>query len=119
MNDRESTITDLKEAVRSLVIKKGWGKDGHQNPQHVAMAMTVEMSELLEHFQWMEKEEVEALMAGQPRETLQAIAEEFADVMIYGLQLADTLHIDIASEVERKLDIVDHRAAHRHNEGRP
>ena len=51
MNDSNTTINQLKEAVHALCIRKGWGVEGVQNPQHVAMAMTVEMSELLEHFQ--------------------------------------------------------------------
>ena len=37
------------------------------------------------------------------------IGEEFADVMMYGLQLARTLGIDITGQVLRKIDIVDHR----------
>ena len=37
------------------------------------------------------------------------IAEEFADVMMYGLQLARTLGFDITEQVLRKIDIVDHR----------
>ena len=47
MNDRETTVSDLKEAVHQLCLRKGWGEEGVQNPQQVAMAMTVEMSELL------------------------------------------------------------------------
>ena len=37
------------------------------------------------------------------------IAEEFADVMMYGLQLARTLNIDITQQILRKIDIVDRR----------
>ena len=109
MNDRETTVSQLKEAVHQLCLRKGWGVEGIQNPQQVAMAMTVEMSELLEHFQWMNPDDVRALVAGEkPGKTAQ-IAEEFADVMMYGMQLARTLGIDVAHEVERKIDIVDHR----------
>ena len=36
--------------------------------------------------------------------------EEFADVMMYGLQLADALHIDVTQQILRKIDIVDHRS---------
>ena len=109
MNDADTSISELKRQVLSLCRRKGWGKDGVQNPQHVAMAMTVEMSELLEHFQWLNPPEVEALMEGRDPERARLIAEEFADVMMYGLQLADTLSIDVTSEILRKIDIVDHR----------
>ena len=111
MNDRETTIDQLKQAVHELCMRKGWGENGRQNPQQVAMAMTVEMSELLEHFQWMGPEDVRALMEGKNPEKTALIAEEFADVFMYGMQLARTLGIDVAAQVERKIDIVDHRPA--------
>ena len=109
MNDRDTTIAELKQAVHELCLRKGWGVEGVQNPQHVAMAMTVEMSELLEHFQWLNPPEVEALMNGRDPARVAMIAEEFADVMMYGLQLARTLGIDVTEQVLRKIDIVDHR----------
>ncbi len=56
MNDRDTTLGALKDLVHALCLRKGWGEDGVQNPQHVAMAMTVEMSELLEHFQWLDED---------------------------------------------------------------
>ncbi len=109
MNDSNTTISTLKEQVLALCRRKGWGVDGIQDPQHVAMAMTVEMSELLEHFQWLDREDVEDLQAGKDPERRAQIAEEFADVMMYGLQLTYTLGIDVTSEIMRKIDIVDHR----------
>ena len=109
MNDGNTTLNQLKEQVYQMCLRKGWGVEGVQNPQHVAMAMTVEMSELLEHFQWLNPEDVEALTAGRDPERVALIGEEFADVMMYGLQLARTLGIDITGQVLRKIDIVDHR----------
>lgn len=108
-NDKNTNLAQLKQSVHELCLRKGWGIDGVQNPQHVAMAMTVEMSELLEHFQWLNPEDVDRLMAGKDPERCAMIAEEFADVMMYGLQLARTLGIDITEQILRKIDIVDHR----------
>ena len=48
-------------------------------------------------------------MQGRDPERVAMIAEEFADVMMYGLQLARTLNIDISEQVERKIGIVDKR----------
>ena len=109
MDDHNTNISELKERVHALCLRKGWGVDGVQNPQHVAMAMTVEMSELLEHFQWLNPEDVERLVRGGDPRRRAMIAEEFADVMMYGLQLARTLGIDVTGEILRKIDIVDHR----------
>ena len=109
MNDGNATLNQLKEEVHRLCLRKRWGVEGVQNPQHVAMAMTVEMSELLEHFQWLNPEDVQALMDGRDPERVALIAEEFADVMMYGLQLTYTLGIDITQQVMRKIGIVDAR----------
>ena len=108
-SDNETSLSQLKQQVHELCLRKGWGINGVQNPQQVAMAMTVEMSELLEHFQWLNPEDVERLKRGDDPERCAMIAEEFADVMMYGLQLARTLGIDITQQIMRKIDIVDHR----------
>ena len=110
MNDRVTTISQLKEEILAMCRRKGWGdNEGIQNPQHVAMAMTVEMSELLEHFQWLNQDNVNDLLEGKDPERTALIAEEFADIMMYGLQLAYSLKIDVAQQIERKIGIVDKR----------
>ncbi len=109
MKDENTPIAELRRAVRDLCREKHWGRDGDQDPRQVAMAMTVEMSELLENFQWMEEDEVERLWARKDPERIARIAEEFADVMMYGLQLTGTLGIDVASELEKKIEKVRRR----------
>ena len=109
MSDTNTALAELKEQVHQLCLRKGWGENGVQDPQHVAMAMTVEMSELLEHFQWLNPNDVQRLMRGEDPERCALIAEEFADVMMYGLQLARTLNFDITEQILRKIEIVDHR----------
>jgi len=108
-NDVNTSIAELKQRVHELCLRKGWGNEGVQNPQQVAMAMTVEMSELLEHFQWLNADDVQRLMDGGDPQRCAMIAEEFADIMMYGLQLARTLNIDVTQQILRKIDIVDHR----------
>lgn len=109
MNDFNTTIAQLKDQVIALCRRKAWGENGIQNPQQVAMAMTVEMSELLEHFQWLDKQDVQRLMDGEDPDRCAMIAEELADTLIYSLQLARALDIDITEQILRKIDIVDHR----------
>lgn len=109
MTDKSATIAELKEQVYQLCLRKGYGTDGVQNPQHIAMAMTVEMSELLEHFQWLDEGGISALLRGDDPERVAQIAEEFADVMMYGLQLMRMLNIDVSDAILRKIAIVDRR----------
>ena len=107
MTDSQTTVFQLKQAIHELCLQKGWGdQNGIQNPQHVAMAMTVEMSELLERCQWLEPGQVQDLLDGKDPARARQIGEEFADVMMYGLQLMYSLDIDVAREIERKIGIV-------------
>ena len=63
------------------------------------MALSVEASELVEHFQWLTQEE-----SVKPDATKRAaIASEIADVQIYLLRLADKLAIDIEAAVAAKI----------------
>ena len=109
MNDQNTTIAELKERVHQLCLEKGWGDMGVQNPQQVAMAMTVEMAELLEHFQWLNDKQVQALLDGKDPDRTAMIAEEYADVMMYGLQLMRALRIDVTEQMLRKIEIVKRR----------
>ncbi|MBE5791993.1 MAG: hypothetical protein E7322_07575 [Clostridiales bacterium] len=77
MHDDVTTVSQLKDAIHAMCLKKGWGcETGVQNPQHVAMAMTVEMSELLEHFQWLDPDGVQVLLKGKDEKRKQKTAEE-------------------------------------------
>lgn len=110
VNDANTPIAELKRQILALCRRKGWGDErGVQNPQHVAMAMTVEMSELLEHFQWLNPQDVDGAAGRKGSARVALIAEEFADVMMYGLQLCDALGIDVTQQILRKIEIVDQR----------
>ena len=67
-SDRDTPIFELKRQILAMCRRKGWGdENGVQDPQHVAMAMTVEMAELLEHFQWLNAADVERLYRAATR----------------------------------------------------
>lgn len=109
--DEKTTLAELKEAVLQMARYRGWGdENGIQNPQQMAMAMSVEMGEMLEHFAWLDADGVQRLLAGDMPKRREHIAEEFADVLIYGLQVMNALHVDIADAVLSKVDIVRQRA---------
>lgn len=89
------------EAIRKKLDDFAGERDWNQfhSPKNLAMALSVEASELLEHFQWLTQQQSAEL--GQ--ETLQTVAAEIADVQIYLIRLADKLGIDIESAVQRKM----------------
>ena len=61
--------------------------------------------------QWLDADGVQALLDGKDPKRVREIGEEFADVMMYGLQLMRALDIDVSSEIERKIGIVLKRPA--------
>jgi NTP pyrophosphatase (non-canonical NTP hydrolase) len=97
MNDKNTTVEALKCEIINLCRRKGWGEDGIQHPQHICMAMMVEACEVLEHFMDMTPEAETALMSGGEIAEKQEIAEEIADVLMYGLQIMYTLGVDVSA----------------------
>ena len=108
--DSKTTIQDLKEAVRDLCLYRGWGGDSAvQNPQRMAMAMAIELGELMEQFAWLDDDQLDELLAGNLPVRRDHIAEELADILIYALHLIRALDIDISEAMLRKIEIVKKR----------
>lgn len=109
--DERVTLADLKEAVREMCICRGWGgENAIQNPQQMAMAMAVELGEMMEHFAWLGPEDVQALLDGHSPKRRDMIAEEMCDVLIYAIQIMRALDVDISDTLLKKIDIVKQRA---------
>lgn len=92
-----NNIDDIQRAVEVFATERDWNK--FHTPKNLAIALSVEASELLEHFQWIDGKETQQL----PAETLAAVREEIADVQVYLARLADKLNIDIFNAVEEKM----------------
>lgn len=87
----------LKENIREFSIERDWLK--FHSPKNLAMALTVEAGELMEHFQWMETDASRHLSD----ETRVMIQEEMADVLIYLIRLADELDLDLEKAAMDKI----------------
>ena len=90
-------LQELKVRVREFVAQRDW--DRFHSPKNLAMALSVEASELVELFQWLTEEESAALADDRRRR----VAEELADVLWFLVRLADRLDIDLLEAAERKL----------------
>ncbi|WP_216328082.1 nucleotide pyrophosphohydrolase [Deinococcus aestuarii] len=88
-------VEALQQDLRRFSARRGWGR--HHNPKSLVMALTVEVAELVEHFQWLTEDE--SFRPADP----EGVQEEVADVLIYLIQIADQLNIDIAEAVNRKM----------------
>jgi dCTP diphosphatase len=87
----------LLEKIRVFRDERDWAQ--FHNPKDMAIAISLEAGELLEHFLWKNPEEVMARVESHR----EAISEEIADIAIYLTELADNLGIDLAAAMEAKL----------------
>lgn len=87
----------LTTSLRSFAELRDWNQ--FHSPKNLAMALSVEVAEILEHFQWLTEQESSKL----PEEKLAEVREEIGDVLIYLVRLADVLGIDPLEAAEDKL----------------
>jgi dCTP diphosphatase len=100
MRDADTTISQLKEAVRAFIRERAWVP--YHTPRNLALSMAVELGELLEHFQWRDdKESVRYLQEDAHR---QAVGEELADLACYLLSFSIATGIDLSEAIAKKLE---------------
>ena len=90
-------LAELKERLRIFVAERDWGQ--FHSPKNLAMALSVEASELVELFQWLTEEQSVAVDEKLRRQA----AEELADVLWFLVRIADVLDIDLLQAAESKL----------------
>jgi len=90
------TIQKLTGEMNRFVEAMGWYEENSPLPQtarNIAISLSLEAAEVLEHFQWSEDADSDAL------------AEELADVALYLLQLAYLTGIDLEQAIFDKLAV--------------
>jgi NTP pyrophosphatase (non-canonical NTP hydrolase) len=92
-------MDDLVKAVLAFCDEREWGP--FHNPKDLAISITLEAAELLEHFQWKSPGEVEAFLAAE--ENRKRLGEEMADVLILLISLADAAGLDLLEAARAKL----------------
>ena len=90
-------LATLRDRLRAFALERDWA--AFHSPKNIACALSVEAAELLEHFQWMTEDQSRVPEASQR----EAIALEAADVLLYLIQLADQLGIDLLAAADRKI----------------
>jgi len=97
LRDMNADIDSLRERLRAFALERDWGQ--FHSPKNLACALSIEAAELLEHFQWMTEEQSRAPADAQREQ----IAQEAADVLLYLIQFADQLGIDLLAAADRKM----------------
>lgn len=91
------TLIELRDALRGFADDRDW--EQFHSPKNLAIALSVEASELLEHFTWL----TQAESAQLAEETLLQVREEMADVLLYLVRLADRLDVDLGQAARAKI----------------
>jgi NTP pyrophosphatase (non-canonical NTP hydrolase) len=91
-------MNDLRDALRKFVAERDW--DQFHSPKNLSMALSIEASELMEHFQWLTEEQSKQLAP----EKLAQVQDELADVLVYLVRLADKLDVDLLAAAAAKIE---------------
>ena len=90
-------MKEIIEKLRAFADERDWAQ--FHSPKNLAMALSVETAEIVEHFQWLTEQQSRDLDAARKEE----VAHELADSLIYLVRLADQLGVDLLEAAERKL----------------
>ena len=94
MND---SISSLTTRIQAFVDAREWRK--YHNPKDLAVAISAEAGELMQHFVWQQDEQIEERV----RRNRAEIASEIADVAILLFEFADNLGFKLGDVMADKL----------------
>ena len=94
-------IIELQERVIEFRDERDWAQ--YHNPKDLAISLSLEAAELLEIFQWKDAEEVEAVKSSAG--SRERIKEELGDILIYALNMCDSVGLDPTDVILSKLKI--------------
>ena len=94
-----SELEKVKLRLREFAEAREW--DQFHSPKNLSMALSAEVAEIVEHFQWLTEEQSKSLSVDK----LSEVEEELADTLIYLVRLADKLDIDLLSAANNKIEI--------------
>jgi NTP pyrophosphatase (non-canonical NTP hydrolase) len=88
----------LEATLTEFARQRDW--DPFHTPRNLILALTGEVGELAEIFQWMKEDESLRIMEGVKAEH---VRQEIADVFLYLMRLAMVLGIDLDAAVRDKI----------------
>ena len=90
-------LRKLQRLLDEFIAEREW--EIYHRPKNLAMSVAIEAAELMEHFQWCDRDPGDF-----DDEELGAIGEEMADVLHYLLRLASVLGIDLYEASLKKIE---------------
>jgi len=92
-------VSRLAAQLEHFATERDWAQ--FHSPKNLVMALTGEVGELNEIFQWMSEQASKE--AGRNPQTAQAVQDELADVLLYLVRLSSVLGVDLNAAVQQKL----------------
>ncbi|MDA0346670.1 MAG: nucleotide pyrophosphohydrolase [Verrucomicrobia bacterium] len=99
--DSEITIQKLKTAIKDFAVERDW--EQFHTPKNLSMAIAAEAAELMEPFLWKDGSDSFDLLKDATKR--QQIAEELADILIFSLEFANMVEMDVATIIQNKMKI--------------
>ena len=90
-------IQNIQKQLSDFADERDW--EQFHDPKNLAMALSVEASELVEIFQWLTQEESKNIDS----KDIQSVKDEVADILIYLIRIVDKLDIDLEEAVLEKI----------------
>tara|TARA_B100000700_G_C14895706_1_gene784905 strand:+ start:251 stop:601 length:351 start_codon:yes stop_codon:yes gene_type:complete len=100
MSDKVTTIEELKILVESFVAERDWGK--FHSPKNLAMSISIEASELMEIFQWLDNDEAKNVAKNNPEKRAEVL-DEISDIVIYAIAFCNRNDIDLSDAIKKKM----------------
>lgn len=91
-------MKELTQKLREFAAERDW--EQFHSPKNLSMALSVEVAEIVELFQWLTEKESYQLSSNK----LEKIKEEIGDVIIYLVMLSDKLGIDPIQAAKDKIE---------------
>ncbi len=85
----------IKQVIQEFVDERDW--EQYHTPKNIAMDLSVEASELVEVFQWLDNQE------SFDTATRDAATEEIADVFYYVVRMCQLLDVDLEQAFHEKM----------------
>ena len=95
-------LNELKELIREYVNERDW--EQFHNPKDLALALNLEVSEILEHFRFKNNDEISKYI--KDFKNRQELGHELADVLYFLVRLADVMNIDLPNAFKEKFEII-------------
>src|SRR5476651_2066666 len=92
-------LNPLLDRIKAFNKERDWSQ--FHNPKDLAISLSLEASEVLEHFQWKSPEEIEKHLQKNSAE----VGAELADVLYWVILMSDYFSIDLVKALDEKMTL--------------